>query len=229
MFLRPAFFILHWLMSDPASNPELLRSLGKLARGLSALFWGLPAALVVCVETARTGGFKSFGLIPALAATCLLLFGLWQMGDFQRQERPWRNALDRAKLLGLINLGLCPFLFWHHRMPQEAFFRAAVLVLIFSAILFVFNLNIVIKQLGAMLPDETLRHETILFTALNRWLLAFLFLLNVAYVILLHVSEMPLEFDIFIVWLDRLGFVVAVGHDHGAHLENQGNHPGECF
>ena len=24
-------------------NAELLRSLGKLARGLSALFWGLPA------------------------------------------------------------------------------------------------------------------------------------------------------------------------------------------
>jgi len=32
------------------------------------------------------------------------------MSDFQKQERPWRNALDRAKLLGLVNLGLCPFL-----------------------------------------------------------------------------------------------------------------------
>ena len=29
-------------MSDPAPNAELLRSLGQLARGLSALFWGLP-------------------------------------------------------------------------------------------------------------------------------------------------------------------------------------------
>ena len=35
-----------------------------------------------------------------------------------------------------------------------------------------FNLNVVLKQLGAMLPDETLRQETRQFTLLNRWLLA---------------------------------------------------------
>jgi type IV secretory pathway VirB6-like protein len=40
-----------------------------------------------------------------------------------------------------------------------------------SAILFLFNLNVVLKQLGAMLPDETLRQETRQFTLLNRWLL----------------------------------------------------------
>jgi len=191
-------------MSAPAPNPELLRSLGRLARGLSALFWGLPASLVICVEIARTGWLKSFGLIPALAAIGLLLFGLWQMGGFQKQERPWRSALDRAKLFGLVNFGLCPFLYWHNRMPREVFFSAAVFVLVLSSVLFLFNLNMVIKQLGAMLPDETLRHETILFTALNCWLLAFLFLLDVAYAVWLHVSKLPLEFGILIVWLDRL-------------------------
>lgn len=192
-------------MSDPAPNPDLLRSLGHLARGLSALFWGMPAALIICVETARTDWLKSFGLLPALAATGLLLFGLWQMSDFQKQERPWRNALDRAKLLGLINFGLCPFLYWHNRMPRETFFSAAVFVLVLSAVLFLFNLNVVLKQLGAMLPDETLRHETILFTALNRWLLAFLLLLDIVYVVLLQASQMPLEFGILFVWLNRLG------------------------
>ena len=39
-------------MPDPAPNPELMRSLGRLVRGLSALFWGLPLALVVCPNTA---------------------------------------------------------------------------------------------------------------------------------------------------------------------------------
>lgn len=192
-------------MPDPVPNPELLPSLGKLVRGLSALFWGLPASLVVCVETARTDWLKSFGFIPAFAATGLLLFGLWQMGDFQKQERPWRHALDRAKLLGLVNFGLCPFLFWHSRMPLEPFFTAAVLVLILSAVLFLFNLNVVLKQLGAMLPDETLRQETLLFTALDRWLLSFLLLLGVAYAIFLHASERPVEFGLLIVWLHRLG------------------------
>ena len=191
--------------AETRNKAELLRSLGHLARGLSALFWGLPASLVICVETARTDWLKSFGLFPALAATGLLIFGLWQMSDFQKQERPWRNALDRAKLLALVNFGLSPFLYWHNRMPRDTFFSAAIFVLVLSAVFFLFNLNVVLKQLGAMLPDETLRHETGLFTALNRWLLALLFLLSIAYMVLLHVSQMPLEFGVLVIWLNRLG------------------------
>ena len=192
-------------MSDPVPNSELLRSLGKLARGLSALFWGLPVSLVICVESTKNDWLKSFGFVPPLVTLGLLIFGLWQMSDFQKQERPWRNALDRAKLLGLVNFGLSPFLYWHGRMPRETFFSTAVFVLVLSAVLFLFNLNVVLKQLGAMLPDETLRHETGLFTALNRWLLALLFLLNLAYGTLLHVSQLPLEFGILVVWLNRFG------------------------
>ncbi len=191
--------------TETGNKAELLRSLGHLVRGLSALFWGLPASLVICVETAKTDWLKSFGFIPALAVTGLLIFGLWQMSDFQKQERPWRNALDRAKLPGLVNFGLCPFLYWHNRMPQESFFTTIVFVLVLSAVFFLFNLNVVLRQLGAMLPDETLRHETILFTALNRWLLAFLLLVGIAYGVLLHMTQIPLEFGILVVWLNRLG------------------------
>jgi hypothetical protein len=191
--------------TETRNKAELLRSLGHLARGLSALFWGLPASLIICAETTKTDWLKSFGFIPALAATGLLIFGLWQMSDFQKQERPWRQALDRAKLLGLVNFGLCPFLYWHNEMPRETFFGAAVFVLVLAAVLFLFNLNMVLKQLVAMLPDETLRHETILFTALNRWLLGFLLLLAAAYAVLFHVSQIPLAFGIVVVWLNRLG------------------------
>jgi len=193
-------------MPDPAPNAELLRSLGRLARGLSALFWGLPAALIVCAETARADWLKPLGILPALAATGLLLYGLRQMSDFQKQERPWRAALDRAKLLGLVNLGFCPFLYWQNKMPEQPFFNAAVLVLVLSALIFLFNLNVVLKQLGAMLPDETLRHETLLFTALNRWLLAGLLFLSLAYVVFLHSARWQLAFGDFADWLNRLGF-----------------------
>ena len=154
-----------------APNPQLLRSLGKLARGLSALFWGLPAALLIGAETARADWLKPLGILPALAVNALLVYGLWQMGDFQRQERPWRHALDRAQLLALVILGLSPFIYWHNKLPEQIFFGDAVFVLELAAVLFLFNLNLVLKRLGAMLPDETLRHETRQFTAFNRWLL----------------------------------------------------------
>ncbi len=194
-------------MPDPApANPELLRSLGRLARGLSALFWGLPASLVICAETSRADWLKPWGFMPALAATALPLYGLWLMGDFQKQERPWRNALDRAQLLGLVNVGLCPFLYWHNKMPAQPFYNHAIFVLALSAILFLFNLNVVIKQLGAMLPDETLRHETRQFTALNRWLLAALLFFGVADVALLRDPRLPVALGALFGWLQDFGF-----------------------
>ena len=50
-----------------------MRSLGRLVRGLSALFWGLPLALVVCVWTANPQWVKTFGVVPPLASTGLLV------------------------------------------------------------------------------------------------------------------------------------------------------------
>jgi hypothetical protein len=193
-------------MSDPAPNAELLRSLGQLARGLSALFWGLPAALIICAETARASLLKPLGILPALIATGLMLYGLWQMSRFQKQERPWRHALDRAQLPGLINFGLCPFLYWQNKMPQEAYFNTAVFALLLSAVIFLFNLNVVLKQLGAMLPDETLRQETRQFTALNRWLLVGLLLCASAYVVLLHDPRLPASLGSLFVWINRFSF-----------------------
>src|SRR5437773_9226326 len=154
-------------MSDSAPNAELLRSLARLVRGLSALFWGLPAALIVCFYTAKAEGLKSYGLAPLappLAATGLLVYALWQLGGFQKQERVWRNALDRARILSLINFGLSPFLYWWNRVPANDFFLAMVLLLAVSALLFLASVNLVLRRLSAMLPDEALRQETKQFT-----------------------------------------------------------------
>jgi hypothetical protein len=91
-------------------------------------------------------------------------------------------------------------------MPGQPFFNAAVFVLVLSALLFLFNLNIVLKQLGAMLPDETLRHETRLFTALNCWLLVVLLFLGVGYVVMLYDPQWQLELSAASSRLDRLSF-----------------------
>ena len=197
-------------MSDTSPNPQLLRALGRLARGLSALFWGLPAALIVCAETARAEWLKPLGILPALAVNALLLYGLWQMSDFQKQERPWRNALDRARLLALVDLGLCPFVFWHNKMPGEFFFSASVMLLEISGVLFLFNLNLVLKRLGAMLPDETLRHETRQFTALNRWLLVGLLLVSLGVISLAEVRLSTPVAGRLLGWLEAASHLILI-------------------
>ena len=80
-------------------------------------------------------------------------------------------ALDRARIPGLVNVGLSPFLHWHQQLPDVPFFHYAVSVMALSALLFLFNLNQMLQRLTAMLPDETLREETRVFTSLNRILL----------------------------------------------------------
>src|SRR5579871_3793067 len=119
-------------LPETAPNPELLRSLGRLVRGLSALFWGLPISLIICVQAASTNTLEHFNILPALITNGWLCFGLWQLGHFQKQERVWIAALDRAKFLALLNLGLSPFLFWWKERPGQAFFAVAVEVMAVS-------------------------------------------------------------------------------------------------
>jgi hypothetical protein len=192
-------------MPDPAPNAELLRSLGRLVRGLSALFWGLPITLIVCFHTAKADSLKSFGIVAPLVTTGLLAYGLWQMGDFQKQERVWRTALDRARLLSLFNFGLSPFLYWWNKIPTNTFFLAMVLLMVMSALLFLGSVNMVLRRLGAMLPDEALRVETRQFTALNLNLLLATSVLALLYVGLGHFHTLPFWLSVAVGLMERGG------------------------
>jgi len=168
---------------DTPPNPELLRSLGHLVRGLSALFWGLPVTLLVCVHTclqaADTEILRHLGAFPPLLTTAWLAFGLWQLRHFQKQERIWIRALDRARMISLVLVGLSPFLFWWNRLPDEAFFGIALEVMALTGLMFLSSLNLVLQRLAAMLPDENLRQETRYFCTLNRYLLIGIIILGI--------------------------------------------------
>src|SRR5277367_637952 len=177
-----------------AAKAELLRTLGRLVRGLSTLFWALPVTLLVCVETARTDWFGFLGdaaFVPAMLAGAVLYYALRQLRDFQKQERIWHQALNRAELLAVINAGLSPFLFWWHRFPAIAFYVICVAVFSFSFLLFLMQINQVLRRLCAMLPDENLRAETKMLTALNIALLLAAFVGLAVYLGLEQAQALP--------------------------------------
>jgi hypothetical protein len=189
-------------MIESPPSPELLSSLGRLARGLSVLFWGLPTALVVCVQSAKGDWFRPLGIIPPLLATGLLVYGLALLSHFQQQERVWRMALDRASMVALINVGTAPFLYWWSRIPSNVFFTLVVQGLMLSGILFLLLLNPVLVRLTAMLPDETLRLETRFFTMLNRYILVGIFGVMTVYFTMIHIEAgLP---DRFMGWLLKI-------------------------
>jgi len=169
-----------------AESAELLRSLGRLVRGLSALFWGLPLSFLACFYTAKADVLRQMGVLPPLIGSGLLLYGLSQLGAFQRQERVWRTALDRATVLGLIVAGLSPFLYWSNQMPENRFFVTMAGLMAVSGLLLLGALNIVLKRLGAMLPDEALRAETRQYTSVNIKVLAMGMTVAVLYFLVEH-------------------------------------------
>ena len=178
-------------MTEPAASADLMPSLARLVRGLSALFWGLPIALVVCVQTAKTDFFGAFGIVPPVLTTGLLWYAVRQMAHFRRQERVWRSALDRAQAVALINLGLAPFLYWGKILPTVGHYQLATWTMAVSGLFFLVLVNQALQRLTAMLPDETLRLEAGFFTTLNLYLLlGVLFLLSL-WLVLLQVKPLP--------------------------------------
>jgi len=158
-----------------AAKADLMRALGRLVRGLSTLFWGIPLALAADVQTARTDWLDDLGALsfaPAFVLSAWIWYGLRQMRDFQPQERVWHQALDRAEIFAIVNTGLAPFLFWWHRFPTVAFYSVCVEFLAATGFLFLICSNRVLRRLAAMLPDEMLRVETRTFTTINTWMLS---------------------------------------------------------
>lgn len=178
-------------MFPNAQKAEVLRSLGKVVKGLSVLFWSLPITLLVCVKTATSDLLSGFGILPPLVTTAMLSYGLWQLTCFQKQERIWNLALDRAKFLSIANVGLSPFVFWWHEYPGIQLYQIAVGILTFSSLLFLFNLNQVMGRLAAMLPDETLRLETQFFASLNLNLLVSLVAATAVFLTLQEINTLP--------------------------------------
>jgi hypothetical protein len=181
-------------MSDLTPNPGLWPSLRSLVRGLSALFWGLPATLLVfCIHAVHSDVLRIFGIYPVILTTLWLVFGLWQMGRFQQQERVWTRVLERALVLAVVIAGLAPFLYWSGQRPAEAYYTRMSLLLFLCSLVFLGELNVVIRRLAAMLPDETLRAETRQLTTLNRVLLLLALVLLAVYFALDRMAFLPSE------------------------------------
>ena len=97
--------------------------------------------------------------------------GVVQVGRFQPNLAVWQRAADRARGLGLLLVGLSPFLYWWSRRPDLVYFKIASAALILFGLLFLAQLNALLRRLTALLPDQALREETASMARLNFFIL----------------------------------------------------------
>lgn len=179
------------MSESDAVRAELRESLRRLVKGLSSLFWGLPLAVLICAQTSLNMILRPFGVLPAAAATGLLLLGVIQLEGYQRRWKDWMEALNKAKLFGLLCVGLSPFVFFWGRLPWIEFYNNMMGLLGLSGLLFLFALNRSLRLLTDLLPDEGLREETHLFTAINLGLIVGVICLTLLFWALQFFFNMP--------------------------------------
>lgn len=192
----------------------LIKGLGGVVRGLSVLVWALPLALAIVVwtvarvdsslPTAFSNLLFSMGVVPGLAITVTLWLGVWQVGRYQPGIPSWQRSADRARGLSLLLIGFSPFLYWWSRRPDVLYFKISAGALILFGLLFLAQLNGMLRRLTAMLPDQALREETGSMARLNYALLAVLAALQILFFALDRVS-----FQAVAAWVSRQYFEFA--------------------
>jgi len=196
--------------AGPAEAPGvgMLRGLGGVVRGLSVLVWALPLALAIIVWTVSRGDASlptpfsnlllSLGVVPGLMVTIMMWFGVWQVGRFQPAIPSWQRSADRARGLSLLLIGFSPFLYWWSRRPEVLYFKISASALIVFGLLFMAQLNALLRRLTAMLPDQALREETVSMARLNYGILAVLGALHLVFFALDRVT-----FEAITAWVAR--------------------------
>ncbi len=139
-------------------------------RSLSALFWGLPLTLLAFARHFLMVIPSAYDAILPPVGTVLLVFGLLRIGRFQRQERVWQEALFSSQVLGVLLLGLSPFLYMWSRVPSEPLFARAVGVLLVGSLVFLVSVSLTLARLAAMLPDAAAHSDARLFHTLTGYL-----------------------------------------------------------
>jgi hypothetical protein len=173
------------------SRVEVLHGLAAAVRGLSAIFWGLPLALLAFARHFLVLWPTLYDLIFPTMAALLLLFGVHMLGRLHPRERIWQRAVLCNELLGLALVGLAPFLFFWSRAPSEPYFARAVLFLVVAAFAFIVSLTRTLVRLSAMLPDDIARGDARLFHALSSYVVAVLVCVGI--VLYLRLAPIPLS------------------------------------
>ena len=189
----------------PPSADAFRPVLGRLARGLSALFWGLPLALVLSVQSLTINPFGHLGVVSLLAPSAgfaLLFYGLFLLGSFPDPTLRWPASLDRARFLALTCLGLSPFLHWYRRMPDTELFVSAVHLLGLFGVGFLITLNGLLRRFTAALPDPLLRLETAAFTRINNGCLLALPLIVLAWILAWRWTDAPVHVRLLLQWIE---------------------------
>lgn len=154
----------------------------RLSQGFSCVFWGLPVALLFCVQillldvlvadprlriSMRQLYFMLF--LTMLATICV---GTWKFCLVKVIGPRWRTRGRSSFVFAVLVLYFSPFLYWWKALPYHLYLTLNLFGLILVVIGLLISMNLLSIELGRFLEDRSLRKESKLFLALNALVLA---------------------------------------------------------
>lgn len=129
-------------------------------RGLSALFWGLPAALVASIHVSLDAHAMGLRFILPMGAFTLLAYGSHQLRWVSvTRMTGWSNRVDLLGILSMGQLFLSPFLFFFARAADQWLFIGSVYFLGLNWVGFLLVLCNLIGGIVLTSPDRTLHQD----------------------------------------------------------------------
>lgn len=155
----------------------------RVIRGLSAVFWGMPLSLLICVRSAATDWLRPYDVLYSVAALALVGFGTWQLSWLHEIKDPrWSRHLERSKVFAVINVGLSPFILFWNRYPQHFFFNWMISLLAVGGLLYLFFFNQTLRRMVSIFNDRLLQSEITFFSYMNSISLSVLMACTVVYI-----------------------------------------------
>ncbi len=129
-------------------------------RGMSALFWGLPIALVSSIQVTLDSYALMMRFLFPLSAFALLAYGAHQVRWIQvLGMRSWRFRVDLLRVVSLAQLLLAPFLLFYSRSPDQPLFVASLYLLGLCWCLFLLALCQVLGGMVQTIGEESMRQD----------------------------------------------------------------------
>lgn len=168
---------------ETATPPRLNAvDLVRLSQGFSCVFWGLPVALLFCVQIHLLDvlvadprlriSMRQLYFMLFLAMLATICVGAWKFCLVKVIGPRWLSRARCSLVFAALILYFSPFLYWWRALPHNLFLTINLFGLILVVIGFLISMNLLSMELGRFLGDRSLRKESRLFLGLNALVLA---------------------------------------------------------
>ncbi len=140
------------------SNEVAPHDLMRIARGFTAVFWGLLLGLLL-FSNAVSLHWSRVPVPSYILGVVLIFVGMLTLHSVSPFTRSWRKHVRTSLLVLLLHVYFAPFVYWWQRVPDVSYFLLNVMMMLFCSMWLLLLLNQLVLELSHTLGNDSLQLE----------------------------------------------------------------------